>query len=119
MKKDAALRDHVLDFLAPLGDVRARAMFGGWGFYHGERFFAIIAEGRLWFKGGPVNLEAFHAAGMEPFRYETSSGTHIMQYYSAPDEALDNPAAMRRWATLALAAADAAKARPRKRRAGS
>ena len=117
--KDAALRDHVLDFLAPLGNVRARAMFGGWGFCAGDRFFAIIADGCLWFKGGPVNLEAYQAAGMAPFRYETASGTHVMRYYRAPDEAMERPAAMLRWARLALAAADEAKARPRKRRTGS
>ncbi|TKB72707.1 MAG: TfoX/Sxy family protein [Nitrospira sp.] len=43
-------KDFVLDQLADLHGVNARAMFGGYGLYQGGDFFGIIHEGRLYFK---------------------------------------------------------------------
>jgi len=43
MPKPNEFVSHLLDLLRPLGDVRARVMFGGWGFYHAEKMFALVA----------------------------------------------------------------------------
>lgn len=37
--------DYLLDQLAPLGAVRARAMFGGYGIYLDRLMFALVADG--------------------------------------------------------------------------
>ena len=39
---------HVLDLMAPLGAVRARAMFGGYGVYQRDTFFAIVVDDTLY-----------------------------------------------------------------------
>jgi hypothetical protein len=36
--------EHACELFAPLGSIRVRAMFGGWGFYCDEIFFAIVAD---------------------------------------------------------------------------
>ena len=41
----------LLEMLQPLGEIRAKSMFGGWGLYADELFFAIVAEETLCFQG--------------------------------------------------------------------
>ncbi len=110
MKHDAALSDHVLDLLAPLGGVTRCYMFGGWGFYKDGLFFALIADGRLYFKTGPCNVEEFMAAGLEQWTYPTAKSPMKMSYHAAPEAALENPRLMLTWAKKGLAAAQEAKA---------
>ena len=49
-KAASAFVTEVVSLLAELGDVRAKAMFGGYGIYCGPTFFALIARDRLYFK---------------------------------------------------------------------
>jgi DNA transformation protein and related proteins len=119
---NAALVDHCLELLAPLGTVRARRMFGGHGFYCDDLFFALIAMDRLFLKADPVTQPAFAAAGCEPFVYDGKGKSVTMSYWTAPPAAMESPAEMQPWARLALAAALRARAAkpsaaPRKARA--
>ena len=50
MARHSEFVEFVLELLAPLGNVRARAMFGGYGIYRGEIMFAIITDDRMYFK---------------------------------------------------------------------
>jgi DNA transformation protein len=98
--------DLALELFAPLGEVRAKAMFGGWGFYCDEHFFALIADEILYLKTDGETEAAFRAAGGAPFTYATKDGRSVsMAYWSAPEEAMESPHGMRPWARLALAAA--------------
>ncbi len=113
---------HCVELLAPLGAVRVRRMFGGWGLYLDEVFFALVAFDQLYLKVNAQTQGDFQRAGCAPFVY-TSGGKEVtMGYWSAPPEALDSPALMAPWARLALQAALAARAqavRPGARRPGS
>lgn len=97
---------HASELFAPLGHIRAKAMFGGWGFYCDELFFAIVADETLYLKADADSAERFRAAGGEPFSYALRDGSvQTMSYWTVPEEALETPAGMRPWAQLALAAA--------------
>lgn len=111
MKHDSALSDHVFDLLAPLGGVIRRYMFGGWGFYKDGLFFALIADGVLYFKTGPCNVQDFLDAGLAQWAYPTDKGPMKMSYHAAPEAALENPRLMLLWARKGLAAATEAKAK--------
>ena len=81
-------------------------MFGGQGLYVDERFMALIVNEVLYLKADDVVRPAFAAAGCQPFSFTTTSGQRaVMAYWSAPDEAMESPAAMLPWARLAMAAA--------------
>ena len=67
---DDSFKEFVLDQLGALPDVRARAMFGAHGLYSGESFFAILDEGRLFFKTDAQSQADYTARGMGPFTYE-------------------------------------------------
>lgn len=97
---------HCEELLAPLGPVRSRSMFGGYGLYVDDIFLALIAFDRLYLKVDDATRERFIAAGCEPFSYEMRSGrTAELGYMTAPEEAMESPVLMRPWARLALEAA--------------
>jgi DNA transformation protein len=97
--------DFIVELLAPLGPVRARAMFGGWGIYLDGMMFALLADDMLYFKVDDENRAVFSGAGLEPFRYTQRGKPVALNYYRAPDEAFDAPHLMLQWAREGLAAA--------------
>ena len=101
---------HCTELLAPLGAVRVKRMFGGWGLYADEVFVAIIGGDRLFLKTSAETRPAFEAAGCEPFVYDSKTGSIALGYWSAPADAMDSPALMEPWARRALQAALAARA---------
>jgi DNA transformation protein and related proteins len=101
---------HCIELLAPLGAVRARRMFGAWGLYLDDLFFAVIAFERLYLKTDALTQAQFEAAGGEPFRVEMKGRPMTMAYWTVPAEAMDSPALMQPWARQAVAAALRARA---------
>jgi len=94
------------ELLAPLGRVRTRAMFGGHGVYVDDEFIAIVVDDVLYLKVDAETQARFEGAGSQPFVYDAGErGEVAMSYWTAPDEALDDPEGMLPWARLALAAA--------------
>jgi DNA transformation protein and related proteins len=120
----AALVDHCLEMLAPLGVVRAKRMFGGHGLYIDELFVALIAFERLYLKVDAQTQPAFESAGCEPFVYDGKGKPITMSYWTVPAEAMESPHLMEPWARQAIAAALRARAvkpsaAPRKARAAA
>lgn len=105
MAKRTEFVDFVIEQLAPLGAVRAKAMFGGFGVYLDELMFAIIVDDSLYFKADAATREEFAALGLHPFTYSSRGKTVVMQYYEAPPDVFESPDAMHDWAKLAVGAA--------------
>jgi DNA transformation protein len=107
MPKPNEFVEHVVETMRDFGAVRTKRMFGGWGIWRDEAFFALIADDTLYLKTDAETLPAFRARGLEPFTFEkTKSGEVVItSYVQAPEEALDSPAQMLEWARLAYAAA--------------
>ena len=105
-----AFVSHCVELLQPLGAVRTKRMFGGWGLYVDEIFIAIVAFERLYLKVNDETRAAFEAEGCEPFVYDSKNGSVSLGYWTAPADALDSPALMLPWARRALQAALAARA---------
>ncbi|HWQ93990.1 MAG TPA: TfoX/Sxy family protein [Gammaproteobacteria bacterium] len=93
--------EFVIEHMAPLGRVRARAMFGGHGIYQDDCMFAIIADDRLYFKADFTTRAEFEAKGLSPFTYIARRKTVTLQYFEAPPEVFEEPEAMRDWAQKA------------------
>ena len=114
-KKTSPAVDQALGLLLPLGPVRARAMFGGWGLYLDEVMFALIAFDRLYLKVDDQTVERFSDAGSEPFTYEGKKKPVQMSYWTAPAGAMESAAELQPWAELALAAARRTYAKKRRK----
>lgn len=115
---------HAIELFEPLGLIRTKRMFGGWGFYVDDLFFALIARDTLYLKADAVSAPQFEAAGGEPFTYAREGKPFTLGYWTPPDNALDSPTAMAPWARLGLdcalrhRAAKAGRKRPSRRKAG-
>jgi DNA transformation protein len=105
MTRNAEFVRHVLDLMAPLGAVRSRAMFGGFGIYQGETIFAIVADDRLYFKTDAAAARRYAKLGLAPFTYMARGKTVALTYHEAPAEVLESPQAMRSFALEAISAA--------------
>ena len=105
MPKPTEFVQHVVETMRDFGAVRTKAMFGGWGFWHDEVFFALIVDDTLYLKTDDTNRAEFTALGLEAFVYSTKEGErHAMSYLRAPDDALESAPAMRPWLRSALGA---------------
>ncbi len=111
--------DHLQDMLAPLGDVRFRSMFGGFGVYVDGVMFGLIADETLYLKVDDENRTAFEDAGTGPFVYQHASRPPTaMSYYQAPPDAMEDSDALLEWARSGAAAAfraDAAKPKAKRK----
>ena len=96
---------HCQELFAPLGPVRVKRMFGGFGVYVDEVFIALVADEQLYLKADDETRARFEAAGCTPFTYEAAGKRTALGYWSAPDDAMESSALMMPWARLAIAAA--------------
>lgn len=105
---------HCLDLLASAGPCVAKRMFGGWGISTGGLTLAIIADlgdgERLWLKADATTRATFEGQGCARFTYLAKGQPKSMDYYAAPEDAVESAALMRPWGQLALDAAVRAQA---------
>ncbi|MDO9167299.1 MAG: TfoX/Sxy family protein [Rhodoferax sp.] len=97
------------DLLIGAGPCVARRMFGGYGISTNGLTLALLADlgggEKLWLKADDASRPLFEAAGCERFAYLAKGKAMSMNYYSAPDDAMESPQLMAPWARLALEAA--------------
>jgi DNA transformation protein len=98
--------DYCCELLAGIGPVDAKRMFGGYGISTGGVNVALIAdlgEGDiLWLKGDGLSAPRMEAAGSRKFTYTAKGVARSLNYFSAPDEAMESAQAMAPWARAAL-----------------
>ncbi|NMM08533.1 MAG: TfoX/Sxy family protein [Polaromonas sp.] len=101
------------ELLAGVGPCTARRMFGGYGISQAGLTLALVADlgggEKLWLKADAETRARFEAAGCERFSYQvTRNGQralHSLNYYSAPEEAMESAQWMLQWARVSLACA--------------
>jgi DNA transformation protein len=115
MRVTDGFRAFVLEQLAGVKSVRARAMFGGVGLYAGDVFFGILAADTLYLKVDDSNRGEYEAAGMRPFKpYADKAMT--MPYYQVPADVIEDGDALAAWARASVRVAERARTRSRKTR---
>ena len=94
MPVPSAFKDRIMEELEPLGEVSARAMFGGYGVFEGGDMFALMAGSALFFKVDESNRAAYEEAGSPKYG--------PMPYFRVPDTILEDGGALEEWARLAI-----------------
>jgi DNA transformation protein len=98
------------ELLSDVGPCTARRMFGGYGISTSGLTLALVADlgggDKLWLKADADTQGLYEAQGCERFTYEmTRNGVtapHSLNYYTAPEEAMESPGVMLQWARVAL-----------------
>lgn len=99
-----SFKEFVVDQLGALPEVRAKAMFGGYGLYQAGHFFGILMEGRLYFKTDEQTRPAYVERGMGPFIYEKARRTLTINYFEVPPDVLESREVLVVWAKRAIQA---------------
>lgn len=99
---DSSFIDFVIDQLSGLRTVEARKMFGGYGLYSDGTIFAIAYDDQLFLKTTDTTAEQFHARGMEQF--SPRPGQTLRQYFSVPDDVLEDRERLKAWSSEAITA---------------
>ena len=89
-------RDFVLEQLDGLKDLRCKRMFGGYGLYCGAHFFAIVFDGRLYFKTNPDTLPEYLT--YQPLVFAPSEKQILKNYREVPIDILEDGAYLLLWA---------------------
>lgn len=100
----SGLVDELPEVFERFGRVEARRMFGGYGLFHEDRMFGLIAGGRLYLKTDDENRAQFVDQGLAPFAYMRSSELTATSYYEAPAEIYEDRDEAARWAQVAWGA---------------
>jgi len=109
---DSGFVSHCLELLSPLGRTSSRRMFGGHALYVDGLCMALIMGDMLYLKVDDAHRANFERANCRPFTYTAKdTEVHSLNYYTAPEEAMESPAEMVPWAQRALAAAVSARAK--------
>ena len=97
MASSAKFKAFIEDQLSDIRDLLIKRMFGGFGFYAGETFFAIIAYDRFYLWMGEDDPRA---AGLAPF---SPKGTYSMgRYLEVPAEVLEDRDQLLAWARQSI-----------------
>ncbi|MSP48880.1 MAG: TfoX family protein [Alphaproteobacteria bacterium] len=107
----------VEELLDPFGRATSRRMFGGHGIYLDGLFVAILWKDTLYLKAAGDGQAACEAAGLKRFRPSSTEASYSLGFYAPPEEALEDPDALRPWVEIALKAArETAAKKPKSRR---
>ncbi|MDH4084658.1 MAG: TfoX/Sxy family protein [Nitrospira sp.] len=93
--KSDGFKDFVLDQLADLRRITARAMFGGYGLYHRATFFGIIHKDHLYFKVTRETVGRYQDQGMRPFR--PNAKQTLQSFYEVPIDVLEDAEQLVAW----------------------
>ena len=107
MKVSPEFLNLIIEKLSPIGDIKGRAMFGGYGIFHEGLMFALISEDILYFKVNDSNRDRYEKAGSNPF-------PHGISYWEVPTEVLEGTTRLHEWASISIAIAQAANRKKRR-----
>ncbi len=91
------------DVFAGVEGISSKTMFGGYGYYRGGKIFAIIADGKLYFKVGSSNKKDYEDLGSAPFVYNSHKGKKVsMSYYELPADIMEDREVLEEWIEKSL-----------------
>lgn len=99
MKQSDSFLEFVLEQLQGLPGLRCKRMFGAYGLYAGEIFFAIVFDGRLYFKTNPDTLADFLARNSQALT--PSEKQSLKNYREVPIDILEDRGQLLQWASKA------------------
>lgn len=93
------------DVFKHFGPIHAKRMFGGYGVYHQDLMFALVANDVLYLKADAESAAFFEQVGLTRFEYIKDGKMTRMSYYTAPEEIFDDADVAKVWAVRAYEAA--------------
>lgn len=113
--KSTPFLEHILyDIFEERDNVTARAMMGGYVLYMDGKVFAIVDKDELWLKGSDELAVWYTSRGARKFSYLKEGKEQGMNYFSVPEEVLEEREKFGEWVEQALSVANSPKSKVRK-----
>ena len=99
MNSNKSLHEYLIsDVFAPIDGISSKTMFGGYGYYKHGKIFAIIADGKLYFKVHPGNKKDYEERDSKPFIYNSHKGKKVsMNYFELPEDIMEDKEILDAW----------------------
>ena len=93
--------DYLSEVFEQFGNITSRKMFGGYGIYHNDIMFGLVAEDTLFLKTDKTTIHYFEKLDLAQFEYKKNGKMIKMSYYQAPEDIFDDPEQATLWAKRA------------------
>lgn len=90
----------------PLGHIKSRSMFGGFGIFSNDTMFALVVNDRLHIRANATLTQEFKSQGLKPYIYKKRGFPVVTKYFALTDDLASDPQKTIELATLALNAAN-------------
>lgn len=70
----------------PLGRIKSRSMFGGFGIFADETMFALVVHDKLHIRADSTLTEQFKQKGLEPYVYHKRGFPVVTKYFALSEE---------------------------------
>lgn len=70
----------------PLGRIKSRSMFGGYGIFVDDTMFALIANDKLHIRADDKAIQDFRKCGYEPYVYTKKGLPVVTKYFALPED---------------------------------
>jgi len=97
--------EYLQELFQEFGDITIKRMFGGYGIYRHGTMFALVDDDTLYLKADKQTEGTFKQRDLPPFTYKKQGKTVSLSYYMAPEEALEDPGELSKWAEQAYSVA--------------
>jgi DNA transformation protein len=105
MKMTPFLEYVLYDIFEERDNVTARAMMGAYMLYMDAKPFAIVEDDILWLKGSNDLAQWYLDRGAKKFGYMKQGEMQGLNYFSVPEDVLENREEFREWVDVALSVA--------------
>lgn len=89
----------------PLGRIKSRSMFGGFGIFADDTMFALVVHDKLHIRADDALTEQFRQQGLEPYVYHKRGFPVVTKYFALSEEWYQDSAKTLQTATDALSLA--------------
>ena len=99
MPRDNSFHEYIMnEVFQDIEGVTSKPMFGGWGIYRDGVFFALIADGELYFKVDDSNKAEYNKYDSKPFVYTGHKGKDVtMSYWLLPEGIMEDKNELVKW----------------------
>ncbi len=83
---DRPLLKDSLKLFSPLGKIKSRSMFGGFGIFADNTMFALVVNDKLHLRADKIIAKHFIEQGLKPYVYKKRGFPVVTKYFALPDE---------------------------------
>ncbi len=83
---DKPILNNSMKLFEPLGEIKSRSMFGGFGLFADETMFALVVNNQLHIRADQQTSSDFETQGLKPYVYKKRGFPVVTKYYAISND---------------------------------